>query len=232
MKTLLKYTFLAAAIAALSGMAYANTAVIALSTDGSTWTVVSKDQTASDANPDVGKVAWIGNFNGWTGQIESATTYPVLGSLTQPILDLSYGFHGNGTLYVAFSANGFGPTLGGTLASIGNNSLSSSTSVTYSTYEGSGDNPNFLLNEGILLSQLTISGANGTSISGLSINAQGPFSLTQVVEIQIQETDSRLRNTTGDASLTTVPDSGTTLMLLGAGLAGLGLVNRLRRRIR
>jgi hypothetical protein len=53
----------------------------------------------------------------------------------------------------------------------------------------------------------------------------GPYSLTEDIVI----TQTGAGGTTGDVILS-VPDSGTTLMLLGAGLSVLGFAGSIRRR--
>jgi hypothetical protein len=60
---------------------------------------------------------------------------------------------------------------------------------------------------------------SGTGVSG------GPYSLTEY--LVIKQTGAGL--TTGDVKLS-VPDSGTTLLLLGAGLTVLGFAGSIRRR--
>ena len=120
-----------------------------------------------------------------------------------------------------FSRDGFGPTAGGVLAELGTTVLSGG-SVTYTTYGGTN---NTLFSTVNLLTTIgPVTGAFGGTATGAGVNNAGPYSLTQVVKI----THTISGITTGDAKMT-VPDSGSSLVLLGSGLAALGLISRRRK---
>ncbi len=226
MKRILQTLAVAAAAIGLSATAHA-VPTLYLSTDGVLWTTVATDQGVGDSSPGVGQVTFIGSFGNFSLNVHTGTTYPVIGSLTNPALDLSYNATSSapGTLYVAFSANGFGPSNGTPDASIGGTAKQGG-SVEYFTYGGSS---NTLLDLSVLLTDSGV--LSGTSYAsdhtGSAVNSAGPYSLTQVIKITAT---AGSQNITGDAGLS-VPDSGTTVMLLGAGLTVLALFSRARKQL-
>jgi hypothetical protein len=81
------------------------------------------------------------------------------------------------------------------------------------------------------VSPLTAQGPFTLAFSGSPTSApivnEGPFAITEQVTI----THTGAGITTGNALLTTVPDSGTSVLLLGLGLTTLGFVARTRQRL-
>jgi len=218
MKT--KYIFLAAAIVAFSEMAYAIPTLRLYS--GSP--VLVTDNGAGDFNSASGQVTWIGSLGHWNLNVDTGTTYPVLGTLASPKLDISFDATtiSGGTLWIYFTDNGFGPTFGAnSFASIG---ATTNGTVSYWVYGGASNN---LFD----FSQLLYAGPfSGPSFSandiGAAINNEGPYSITGLIKI----VQSGAGHTSGDIMFGVgVPDGGTTLLLLGMGLTGLGLISRLRR---
>ena len=196
-----------------------------LSSDGTTWTTVAVDNGAGDGNGALGQVTFIGSFGTFSLNVHTGTTYPAIGSLTSPLMDLSFNATSSmaGSLYIGFSANGFGPTTGAPTASVGGTDSAGDTTW-YTTYGGTS---NTLLDLSLVrTAQGPFTGAFSGTASGPAISNQGPYSLTQVVKITA--TGAGLI-TTGDALLS-VPDASATVMLLGGGLTVLGLFGRLRRR--
>ncbi len=225
MKTLLKYLAVAAAIAGLTQVA---NAVPQLRVFDGTTTITISDNGAGDTQGAAGQVVWVGSIGNWSLNVHTGTTFPVLGSLTNPVLDVSFNATSSSnvasTLVISFSADGFGPTTGSTLAEIGG-TIASGGSLTYNTYGG--NNNTLFSTTNLLTSQGPFGpGAFSGTATGGSINNVGPYSLTQVVTINHA---AGTYQTTGDALLT-VPESGTSILLLGAGLTGLGLIARFRRR--
>lgn len=224
MKTLPKLLAIAAAIA---GLAQTAQALPQLRLFDGVSTITIDDGGAGDSQASNGQVVWIGSIGNWSLNVHVGSTYPVIGSLSNPMLDLSYNaVSGNagGTLWISFAADGFGPSAGSTLASIGG-TVANGGSVSYNTYGGT-DNTNFSV-----VNSLTSQGAFNTpafsdSTTGGSINNAGPYALTQVVAITH---GAGTFQSTGNALLT-VPESGTSILLLGAGLTGLGLLAQFRRR--
>lgn len=224
MKTFPKLLALALSVAGLNPLVQA---VPQLRLFDGTTTITISDNGAGDAQGAAGQVVFVGSIGNWTLNVHTGSTYPVIGSLSNPMLDLSFNATSGGTggtLWILFSADGFGPTSGSTEAAIGG-TIASGGSVTYTTYGGT-NNTNFSTTN-LLTSQGPFgAGAFSGTVTGGSINNAGPYALTQIVAITHQ---AGTFQTTGDALLT-VPESGTSALLLGSGLMGLGLIARLRRR--
>lgn len=223
MKINLKCLLAIGATSALIGSAYA-TPTLTIS-DGVN-TVSVTDNSAGDANSAAGQVTWIGGLDNWTLNVDTGTTYPAIGTLVFPALDLSFNAVSNGvggTLWISFSESGFGPSSGVTNVATGGTVMGAG-SVTFNTYGGNSnalfDTTNWLSSVGPFAGP-----AFSDSILGGTINSAGPYSLTEVIKI----TSAGASAITGDASLS-VPDAGTTVMLLGAGLMALGLVGSRRKR--
>jgi hypothetical protein len=220
MNGFVKYLALSASIV---GMAHVAQAVPQLRIFDGTTTITLSDNGAGDASGSAGRVVWDGTIGNWTLNTHVGTTYPAIGTLTNPLVDLSFNAVSNilgGTLTLSFSETGFGPTTGNAIASIGGTGQGT---VSYLTYGGT--NNTIFSTSNLLTSQGPFGGAFSGTISGGVISNAGPYSLTQVVTI----THVGAGITTGDALLG-VPDSGTPALLLGAVLMGLGFVARLRTR--
>jgi hypothetical protein len=186
--------------------------------DGTT-TLIITDNGGGDISGTSGRIVWNGSIGNWSLNTDVGTTYPVIGSLTNPQLDLSFNAFSTtgGTLTLTFSADGFGPTAGTAVASIGGTTAGV---VNYKTFGGT-NNTNFST-ANLLTSQGPFGGAfSGTAIGGTVTNA-GPYSLSQQIVITHQSSGI----TTGNALLT-VPDSGMSLLLLGVGLLSLGFMSKL-----
>lgn len=224
MKTFLR---LLAAGMVLAGATQMARAVPQLRISDGLTTITISDGGAGDSQAVPGQVVWVGSVGNWTLNVHTGTTYPVLGSLTNPVLDLSFNAISNangGTLTVSFSADGFGPTAGNAVASTGGTTQGT---VLYNTYGGT--NNTLFSTSNLLTSQgpFVAPAFSGTT-SGGNVNNVGPYSLTQVITITHAAGVSRI--TTGD-SILTVPESGTSILLLGTGLTLLGLVARFRAKL-
>jgi hypothetical protein len=220
MKTFLKYTFLAATIAAFAVMANA-TPTLKIWTQQTGFLTIT-DNGVGDVNATVGGIVWTGSIGSWSFNLVGAVTYPEIGSLAIPEMDLNFLATSStgGTLKILFSNDGFGPTVNQTSeANIGGTTQGS---VSYKAFGGVNNNLFDLSN---LLCAGPNTGSFSADVIGAAVNNQGPYSLTSVITI----TQVGAGTSSGDVMLT-VPDSGTTLLLLGAGLTGLGLISRLRRR--
>jgi len=86
MKTFLKYIVLAATIAAFAEMAYAIPTLRIYS--GSA--VLVPDNSAGDINPSLGQVTWLGQIGNFALTVDTGTSYPNIGTLASPRLDLSF----------------------------------------------------------------------------------------------------------------------------------------------
>ncbi|HEY1793817.1 MAG TPA: VPDSG-CTERM sorting domain-containing protein [Opitutaceae bacterium] len=179
------------------------------------------DNGSGDQNPNAGVVEFNGSIQGW----DVNTTVGLVG--TNPTLDISSvdrATDPQGDLYVVFSDNNIATT-GSVSSSIGGTTSAPQEAINFWTYSGVNieDLSNLLTSNTLTGSPFSAS-ANGST----SLNGSSPYSLTEVIEI----TDAGSGSLTSfDANLTvtgssSVPDSGTTLLLLALGLAVIGLSAR------
>jgi hypothetical protein len=227
MKTSLKYTLLAGAIAACAGLASA-TPELLITTN---WAAQTSANTVIVMGNSSGGVSYAGSLGVWDLTVDTGFTYPLVGSPTSPVLDLSFSAAttsaSGGLLYIAFSQTGF--TAAGTAtASIGG---TTSGALRFAAYGGASNSlvdatsSDLLANLPPSLLGIGYTGAFSGSTAGATIAGGAPYSLTDLVTIS----QTKAGVTSGDAFLS-VPDSGTTLMLLGAGLSVLGFAGSIRRR--
>jgi hypothetical protein len=221
MKTFIKHLVVAATIAGFVPLAQA---IPQLKIFDGTTTIIVSDNGGGDSSGTAGRIVWDGSIGNWTLNTDVGTTWPAIGTLSNPRLDLSFNAVSNGlggTLVITFSADGFGPTNGSVAASIGG---VTDGAVSYQTFGGT-SNVNFDTSN-LLTSQGPFANAFSGAVTGGTISNAGPYSLTERITI----THAGSGITTGNALLQ-VPDSGTSALLLGAGLTGIGLMTRIRRRI-
>jgi hypothetical protein len=233
-------TLAAAALACAS--AHATNATLYLwDTTGDVVTV--HDGGAGDSSAVNGKILFDGSVGAnWTLVTDTglSTGAAIGGSLSTPVMDVNFSHtssSGAGTLTVAFFDNDFsGSGLAHILSSIGGTFGQSGVTLTYSVFTRAGDAiPANLLAGGSLnltsptWTQLTTHTYTGfgsfgsTDVGGaISGGAAGDYSLLQVITI----TAGGPSLTTGDAHLTSAPDGGTTMVLLGSSLTALGLLRR------
>jgi hypothetical protein len=201
-------------------------------TDNSGHTATIADQSGLDVNNTVGIVNWHGTLGTWTDISVTGYSKPAVGSAAKPELDSHVGSLGAGTLTILASEIGFGPasgtlqfqaTVGGTFAS------NASAQFKYFLDTGNG-----------LFGPGGTGGSHGTQLASLSfheppINFSGgasgganlggnPISYSLTVESDITHPSGGL--TTFDQNLR-APEP-TTLILLGSGLAALGIWTRRR----
>jgi hypothetical protein len=203
MKNIIKYLTVTAAAAACAATASASPTPsgAALELISGATTIIIQDGSGSDISPLTGSVGWVGSINGWAVVITSGLTKPIQGSVTGPDMDLSVqaSAGGAGSLTIEFTDTGFGPVTGGVNHQFSGNIGSSV--VTSAGYYDAG-NGQF---------------ATTTPLGG-SINLAGPFSFTLV--------DTFTPGSVSTDDNLTVPDGGTTVMLLGAALSGLGFLRK------
>lgn len=218
MKNITNYLALGAVALGLTGAAQA---VPTLSiSDGVNPAIIVADGAGNDSNANAGVVTWIGSTGVWTVNVDTGITKPNVGSNQNPYMDLAFVDVSSaaGTLTLMFSETDF-TQLGSALASIGGTTAGN---VTYATYWSASNNLFALDN--LLSSQGPFGpGAFSGSVSAGLVTGQ-PYSLTQVITI----THAGAGTSSGDAELR-VPDSGSTIALLGAALATLGLISRRRK---
>jgi hypothetical protein len=198
---LIKFLIVAAVMASLSMTAQAvpTTAAIQVSSGASTVTI--QDNAGTDLSPSAGQIMWSGSINGWNLMVTVGDTKPILGSATSPQMDLTVTANtpGAAPLTVRFTDTGFGPTAGSIISTHFNNGTASETAS-------------------VLVDPLN---AQFGGLPATSINlASAPYSITLVDTFTVGtiSADHRI--------ITTVPDGGTTVLLLGAALSALGLIKR------
>lgn len=183
---------------------------------------ISEPGTPADGAVGPGVVVFMGSLGIWTFQLTSGVSTPVVGSQTEPIMelhDVSLSSKGSaGTLEIWFSETGFGPSGLVAESSIGG---VADGKIKYETFKGT-----TLFDDSVALSSMTASAGpfGGLGYAGVG-DATGPFSLTQKVTIT-HKGGSDAKLTSFDARLAvspgaSVPEGGMTLSLLGLALMGL-----------
>jgi hypothetical protein len=219
MKKLLKPSAFVAAFAAISVAAHA---IPQLRIFDGTTTLTVTDNDANDASSSNGVVTWNGTIGIWNINVDTGLTKPLLGSASNPYLELNFVdfSSGAGTLTLSFTDTDFGPTFGGAFSAIGGTTAGT---IGYATYGGTSNTPFDTFN--LLSSQgLFSAGSYSGSAAGGSIANDGPYSLTQVITITHRSSGV----SSGDAELR-VPEGGTSIAMLGMGICVLGLYGRRRR---
>lgn len=218
MKNITNYLALGAIALGLSGVAQA-VPTLKIS-DGVLPEITIGDGAGGDSNGAAGVVTWIGSVGVWTVNVDTGITKPAFGSADNPFMDLAFVDISSaaGTLTLKFSETGF--TKLGTASSLIGGTTSGT--VSYSTY-WSATNTLFAM-DNLLSSSGSLGGGAYSNAAFTGNILSGPYSLTQVITI----THTGAGSSSGDAELR-VPDSGSTIALLGAALATLGLISRRRK---
>jgi hypothetical protein len=190
--------------------------------------VIVADGGPMDSSTQAGVVTYNGSIGGnWTLNVTTGISKPMLGSATQPWMDLNSvnaTSVGAGTITIMLSDNGFGPVSSAMTSKIGGTTQGQ---VTMNTYMDAG-NGIFALS-----TALTSQGPLGTGLgttafantASVGLNGGLPFSLTEVATI----THTRSSVTSFNEEFRAVPDAGMTLALLGSSLIGLAAVARTRK---
>jgi hypothetical protein len=215
MKNLFKLTLPAVAMM-LAASAYAVPTLTI--TDG------AGNTTGALTAPGNGQISFNGSVGDWNVNVLSALSFPLLGSLTQPNIDVggqdrytpgsgspAVGAGGN-VLTITFTVDGFVNISGNVIAGIGSTQSNGTTS--FNTFA----NGVALTSSGVI---------TGSPFSNAQIGTLSGFSgtLTEVVTLTANGAEFE----SVDANLETVPDSGMTLVLLGSSLTVLGLFARSRK---
>ena len=210
MKNILK--IIAITIAAGVGSIYATPTTPFLQIFDGTTTTTIMDNGPGDINPLVGAIAWNGVIGVWDINLDQGLTKPIMGSATNPAMDLSFSAHSTagGTLQLLFVDSGF------TFSGVGTEGIGGTAGHTVDSFVNI--NGTHVIHNG----PFGPGAFSGTVSGSLSLGSTDLLAL----EVDITHTGSQL--STGDESLTT-PDSGSAVALLGIALAGIEGVRRVLR---
>lgn len=194
---------------------------------GGTPTIAGSVSTTSYSVAPLGTVCWNGSIGVWSLTMELGVTKPFQGSAAVPAMSLSFSSTstGAGTLTVKWSDTDFGPSSGAFKADIGGTLNTGGGSLSYSTFYSLA---NAVPAPTVLTAAMLFTTPGG--FSGTGTAAAGalppPYSLTEM--LVLHHTGAGLSS--GDAQLLgVVPDSGSTFLLLGAGLLGIAGACRLQK---
>lgn len=229
MKTFLKSSIVTSAVLILAGSVYAIPTLVV--TDGSGISAISTSAS--------GVVTITTSDSEWSVVVSTGTSSPPAlgqGTASSPVMDLSVTatYIGNGTagnpLTVSFGSDGFGPTAGNVIATLTGHVVSGTgNSIGFSTIAASGSvlpTTSMPIISGHVLTSAAVPNSGGAYSSTM---VGGPLNLTSY---SLDEVLTLTGNAGGssysiDASLqTTVPDGGTTLVLLGLALSGFALIKK------
>jgi hypothetical protein len=228
MKTNIKTLICTAATALAVGSAYAvplNTDAIRYSTDGINWKPVVLDNQSGDLDPGDNTITLI--IAGLPGLVLHVTSAGnALGTAGSPNIDI--GLHGSigagETLYVEYSDVNYGPVPSGGYHTHISTTDDPTVSATQYTAIGSGAGANDLFDGAGFsdlpsLSKIGPITGNGAGDSFTAPGTSDPYSITLVTVVTGGANGGGVST---DARVTSVPDGGNTLMLLGSALSVLG----------
>jgi len=182
--------------------------------------------TISDSNAD-GVVNYSGNLGGWNIASSVALSPPFNGTMSKPEMDLSGAFKytggGAGSLTILASEVGFGPATG-TVTFFGSVSSTLPTNMSANFKYWLNDNNALFGTQSQLGSTIAMTYPGGFSSGSASGPATGDYSLT--VEADFPATGGQDSSASFDQNIR-APEP-TTLILLGSGLAALGIWTRRR----
>ncbi|MGA1865754.1 MAG: LPXTG cell wall anchor domain-containing protein [bacterium] len=196
--------------------------------------VIVQDGSPLDLNPIVGAVTYVGTvpssgIGTWNLNVTTGVTKPEIGDSVQMSMDLNSidatSVNG-GTLIIQFSDDNFGPGTGSFITEIGGTlGGGPGSSLVYNTYLDTG---NILFGEGTPLTSQTFNSSPFLpAFASASVGSfAAPASLTQKVTI----VHTRQGLTSFDATLNSVPEPSSALLLLGLLLGGIGGVGLLKKK--
>ncbi len=217
MKNLIKPALVALTVATFAVSSYAFPTLTIDDGPGGGATVVVNDGGLGDANGAAGAVTWVGSIGVFSINVDTGLTKPVLGSATSPHMDLNFvtAATAAGTLTLTFEDNNFTyigaflDQIGGTLTAPGGSSI-----IDYVLKNG---------NQVTALGPFSPGAFSGSTTAGISLVPGDVLALRLVINM------TGAGNASGDKEGQSVPDGGTTVLLLGAALSGLGLISRSRK---
>lgn len=202
------------ALFALSVQAVQAVPVLYLSDDGGANYTTIIDNTATDLNNAVGAVTFSGAIGNWSINVTTGVTKPALGSAASPILDLNsinVTSSAGGSLLIWFSEDGFN-TFNGILQSSAGGVTSGT--VNFATW--------------VDLSRVSTLGPFGPGAFSGTTSVAASFSSSDKLWAFASIDHAGAGNTSFNYEVKGVPEPGT-LLLLGSGLAGLGIFARRRK---
>jgi len=220
MKSLLKSL---AVTAAVMGLAATSQATPTLRLTSGLTVVTVADGSGSDGSTTAGIVVYNGAVGDWTINITTGVTKPANGTAATPFISLTTVSTTQNTvtapadLKIEFSETGFGPTKGHFMLHVGGTLQGSVSQQFYA------DTGNTLFGTGTLLHDFGSFSDPSYNADSTASGLPGTYSITEVMTLSHGTGD---KTSSPSMTLTTVPDGGTTLMLLGSAVTTLGLLRR------
>ena len=223
-----KYLVFLTAVAALTVSSYA-VPTLTLSDGNPADTVTVVDGGAGDSNPMTGVVTYGGSIgSNWFLNVSTGIANPPAGNNVFPMLDLDAidMSLGAGALTVTWSDTFVGAPSGNINAAIGGTLSGSSLLFTGS------ENSSVITTLGTYSAPASGTDSFGAMVQdpGLILGETPTYTLTETIIITASSASQTSYNANLDVTPVSVPDNGATALLIGLGLAGIGLGMYARRR--
>ena len=220
MKSKLITSLIGAALVS-AGSAYATPQLVLY--DGTHTQIIVDNQTGDVLNTTLGAVEYSGPWNGFTITVDTGETKPIIGTATDPQLDLNFTVTspGAGSLWIYFSETGF--TANGTLFDSIGGTVAGGGTVTDIVGIGTDfQNLASVARIGPLSATLPNGGYSSSTTGAVNLTANDQLWIgVQVVFGNGGGVTSGNKNVSLE-----LPDGGATVMLLGAALSALGLFRK------